>query len=309
MLWGGAVAQSGESAAAPPPAADLLQAFLKAPPAAVAALERTLRARGPSIAPLLRAARKAASVGTQARIDRLYRRLELDFHRAHVPKGMVYVPAGVVELPRTREPWGPRGKRAHVHAFYLDRTEVTVAAWRRWLDHLQAAGGPETLRRLGLRRPAAGGAGDLPATRLRWKDAARYAKEARRGRLPEAVEFERALRGSSISTYPWGEAMRAGQANLRDYGPGRLVAVASYPKGAGPFGVLDLVGNAAEWSATAVRQGRQGRYPLVLGGSFRDPPGPGLTWRGKPRMRARMGPDEASGTVGFRVARDAPKLP
>ncbi len=286
----------------------LILALLRAKPDDARPLERALRARGPKLAPLLRAARAKASAGGRARIDRLYRRIELDHHRAHVPKGMVYIPAGLFERPLAKAPYGPSGERGQVKAFYIDRTEVTVGAWRTWVDGLEARA-PGTIKRLRIHRPKASVAADLPIANVRWREARRYATEARGGRLPEADEFDRALRGSSIATYPWGETMRNAHANVRDVGPGWPVPVGSYPKGAGPFGALDLVGNVAEWSATHVAQGRSGRYPLVLGGSFRDSSHAELLWRAKPRMRARMGPEERSATVGFRVVSDVPKLP
>ncbi len=307
LLLAGAVARAdGPQAAAQPER--LLQALLEAPDAELKAHERALRRLGAPVAALVRARLAAAEGRPRARLERLLRRLELDWHRAKCPAGMIYVPAGAVEVPRDKEPWGPSGRRETVPAFYIDRTEVTVAAWRTWLARLDAAE-PRVAKRSGLYRPPGHVRGDLPVARVRWRDAARFAREARGGKLPTAAQFERALRGSSIATYPWGELLREGLANLRDTGPGRVQPVGSYPKGAGPFGALDLVGNVAEWTSTQVRQGRRGRYPLVVGGSFADRAEPALFWRGKARMTARMGPDEASASVGFRVVQDPPALP
>jgi formylglycine-generating enzyme required for sulfatase activity len=286
----------------------LVRALLAADQAQVPDLEARLRALGPPAAPALRAARAAAPELRRTRLDRVLALLLDDYRRRQAPAGMVYVPAGALEVPRTRAPWGPSGTRTHVGAFYLDRTEVTVGAWRRWLASLEA-GHEGAVAAAHLTVPPADAAADLPVTGVRYPDAVRYAREARGGRLPTAQEFERALRGAGVATYPWGEAMHPRWANLRDQGPGRPQRVGTHPHDVGPFGCLDLVGNVAEWSSTQVRQGTRGHYPLVLGGSFDQEPGPVLTWRGHDRMRARPGPRERVPWIGLRVARDVPDLP
>jgi len=288
----------------PATAAALVKAWLAAGAAERPACTRRLRAAGAPAAPALRAARKDANAATQKRIDVLLLRMRVDFERASTPSGMIYIPAGDLEVPRAKRPWGPSGARRAVPAFYIDRTEVTVARWRAWLAKLEAQEEGQPLR-LGLRRPSPGKDGRLPVTRVRHGGALKFARAAG-GRLPSADEFERALRGSGLSTYPWGETMRTGYANLRDHGPARVMPVGSYPLGVSPFGVLDLVGNVAEWSGTEVSQGTRGRYALLLGGSYTARPDPALTWRGQSRTRARIGPRERQPWIGFRLARTPP---
>lgn len=285
----------------------LVQTWLEASGSARGPLTSRLRALGAKAAPAVRAAEKGATAAQRKRLGRLLARLREDHQRAATPAGMIYIPAGLLEVPRGAAPWGPSGTRRHVDAFYLARTEVTVGQWRAWLAALERAQ-PGSPKRLGLYRPREDLDATLPATRVRHPDAERYARNAG-ARLPTADEFERALRGSGVATWPWGDRMRKGRANLLDQGPGGLTPVGSYPAGASAFGVLDLVGNAAEWSATFVAQGQRGRYALVLGGSYIDAPNAALTWRGLARNRARVGTRERQGWIGFRLARDAPALP
>jgi formylglycine-generating enzyme required for sulfatase activity len=83
--------------------------------------------------------------------------------------------------------------------------------------------------------------------------------------------------------------------------------VRSYPHAVGPWGGHDLVGNAAEWTATIVPHGRLDRRHVLFGGSYLDAPRPDLLWR-----RATRGlpfDDTRRPDVGFRVARDVPPLP
>ena len=286
-------------------------AFLRGTAAEQTRAAAEIRRRGRVYVGLLRTARKGAGAADPAlreRITRLLALIETDWQRAQTPEGMVYIPAGALEVPREKAPWGPSGARTQVAAFYIDKTEVTVAAWRAYRAWRAAQeGGAQAAARLW--DPPADMPGTLPVVRVRCTEARAYAADFRRGRLPTAAEFERALRGSGVSPWPWGSAAPTDRANLRDLGPGDLQPVGSYPSGASSFGVLDLVGNVSEWSSSEVAQGRVGRYPLVLGGSYRDRASPALTWRGRDRMQARIGPTERRPDVGFRVARSAPALP
>lgn len=310
LLAGGAGARAEE-----PPSAEkvtpeaLVARWLAAGAAGRPALEAELRRRGPSALAALRAVGPSATRAQRAGVGRIIARIRADWARKHVPEGMVYIPAGPLEVPRASAPWGPSGTRRVVPAFYIDRTEVTVAAWRGWIAALRKQGRDGAREAYLLWTPPEDMPGDLPITRVRWSEARRFA-EGRGGRLPSADEFERAMRGSGVSTWPWGMEARAGCANLRGFGPEKTLPVGSHPAGAGPFGVQDLVGNVAEWSSTTVTQGRRRRrYPLVLGGSYRDSPSDALTWRGHDRMRARTGPGERADWLGFRVVRDVPPIP
>ena len=287
---------------------DLVESFLTGNDDSRAYAEAEIRKRKTGCVELLRRVRPSVSAQQQERIDRLLRRITTDWQRARTPKGMVYVPAGALEVPRVKAPWGPSGTRVQVAAFYIDKTEVSVADWRAYLAWRTSQGEePSALHQLW--RPPADVPDTQPCANVRWVDAKHFAEAFRKGVLPTAEQFERALRGSGVAPWPWGAAPPKDRANLRDTGPGAPWAVGSVPAGASAFGVLDLVGNLAEWSATEVAQGRVGRYPLVLGGSFRDRPSTALTWRGKDRMRARVGPRERREWIGFRVAQPAPKLP
>ncbi len=65
-----------------------------------------------------------------------------------------------------------------------------------------------------------------------------------------------------------------------------------------PSGEVHAIG-ALDWAAIT----------LVLGGSYRDAPSSALVWCGLDRMRARTGPRERQGWLGFRVVRDVPPVP
>jgi formylglycine-generating enzyme required for sulfatase activity len=135
----------------------------------------------------------------------------------------------------------PRRTFTLSQGYCLDRTEVTVDAYRRCV----VAGACEAAT------PAFVGA-SLPMTNVRWLDARRFCAWTG-GRLPTEVEWEHAARGGDDRLYPWGD----GQADCRradvwtdgdgacnGYGPS---PVGSFPAGAAPSGALDMAGNVLEW--------------------------------------------------------------
>jgi formylglycine-generating enzyme required for sulfatase activity len=194
-------------------------------------------------------------------------------------------------------------------AFYLDRTEVSVAAY----DRCVAAGAcaPRSLEG-GARRFARP---ELPVTLVSFSDAEAYCR-FRGARLPSEAEFERAARGTNGRRYPWGERFHGRRANhgrlgldASDASDGfsELAPIASFPSGQTPNGLLDLAGNAAEWTSSAYAESHAvppspgwAGARVIRGGHFGSP---GAWLRGA--ARSPLGPDEARVYVGFRCAANA----
>jgi len=192
--------------------------------------------------------------------------------------------------------------RERVAGFWLSRTEVTVADYARCVSVGRC------------RAPAfEGGAArfaqpSFPVTLVTFDDAKRYCA-FRGGRLPSEAEFERAARGAARRPYPWGSSYHTKLSNhgrasvdpsdLSD-GFAELAPVGSFPDGATPEGILDLAGNAAEWTADAYAP-TYGAAPLadraVRGGSFVSP-------AAHVRAAARVGkaPETREPALGFRCA-------
>ncbi|MDI3422240.1 formylglycine-generating enzyme family protein [Streptomyces luteolus] len=183
-------------------------------------------------------------------------------HRLPAPQvDWVRVPAGIVargtaegDVPGVAERYRDTGvpvkwylkeaPRAEVHvpAFLIGRVPVTVGQWAEFAADTG--------------RPAPRGSADHPVTGVPWGEAVAYCGwiDALLGgvgvRLPSEDEWERAARGDDGREFPWGDEYRTGLANLVDLGMRTTTPVGSFPEGASPFGVLDMAGNADEWTST-----------------------------------------------------------
>lgn len=128
-----------------------------------------------------------------------------------------------------------------VASFAISRTPVAIETWRTFCA---TAGWPQPSG--DQRRPVDG---------LAWWEASAFCEWAAdvtglAVRLPTETEWERAARGDDAREYPWGDTFDRGCANLAELGVGHALPVGALPRGASPFGVLDLAGNVDEWTAT-----------------------------------------------------------
>jgi serine/threonine-protein kinase len=134
-----------------------------------------------------------------------------------------------------------------VKPFYMDIYEVTC---EEYLKFVKATGHRTPSNWIGQNYLK--GATKKPVTGVDWDDATAYAKWAGK-RLPTEEEWEFAARGTDGRRYPWGNVWRADVANAGTPNFGQLTDVGSYPDGRSPFGAMDMIGNAWEWTATEWR--------------------------------------------------------
>ncbi len=200
-------------------------------------------------------------------------------------------------------------------AFTLDRTEVTVGAYRACVER-GACGQPVSDSRhcSWLRDDPS-----LPMNCVTHAEAALFCA-ARGARLPTEAEWELAARGPRARLYPWGDepadCARAvstkGERTADTCGRDGPLPV-STTRGRGPSGAADLAGNVAEWVADFYDH----RHPKPSGEPDRDPRGPSagssfvvrgggwLSPRSHLRVTARSWASsvERGSNIGFRCAR------
>jgi formylglycine-generating enzyme required for sulfatase activity len=166
-----------------------------------------------------------------------------------------------------------------VAPFYLDRTEVTNAAFKRFLD----GHGEWTRERLPadrhngdyLKTWTSGlypqGEAELPVTFVTWQSAVAYCESVGK-RLPTEAEWESAAGGESRSEFPWGNDLPdKSRANWSATGLGKPAAVGSFPMSAG--GLYDMAGNVWEfmqdrWRDNYASASESPERRVIRGGSF-----------------------------------------
>lgn len=198
-------------------------------------------------------------------------------------QSLVEVPAGTIELGAPRTETGfrwdneQRAHRVEVAAFAIDRRPVTHDEF----DAFVAAGGYRERRfwnegdwawceRHDLRHPHSWSAvrrgervvrtllEDVPfelaaswPVSVSHAEAAAYARWCG-ARLPTEAQWRRAAHGAQDSQRPWPWGMTGFDATRgnADFRRGTPTPAGSSPHGASAWGVLDLVGNGWEWTAT-----------------------------------------------------------
>jgi serine/threonine-protein kinase len=210
----------------------------------------------------------------------------------------IATPTGeMVLVPPGEFLFGEKKERASLPAYYIDKTEVSNAAYAQFCketnhpvpDGFTAA------------KP------DFPVVNVTILDAIEYAKWTGK-RLPNAREWEKAARGVDGRTYPWGESADGAIANVNTK---QVEPVSSRPAAASPFGALNMVGNVWELvqQEATPSDSTRSRFTTdpneswyeIRGQSFAEPLQPAVLWDfGAVPARWK------DNNIGFRCVKDKP---
>jgi formylglycine-generating enzyme required for sulfatase activity len=163
--------------------------------------------------------------------------------------------------------------RVHVDAFQLARTHVTNA---QYAEFVTASGHQPPGHWLDGRMPEE--LAEHPVTYVDWHDARAFCQWAG-VRLPTEAEWEKAARGTDARIWPWGNQPPGAQHCNFENHLTTTNPISQYPCGASPYGVLDMAGNAWEWTQSLAgvypydaQDGREsdagGGARIVRGGSY-----------------------------------------
>ena len=257
-------------------------------------------------------------------------------HWSKVPEEMLEIPSGEFkwELSNGDEfisyPAVYEEEKVAVEGFFIDKYPVTNRQYHQFIK--KSGYWPEDtvnfLRHWVKGKPIKGDMAK-PVIFISFEDAKAYADWTGK-RLPTEIEWQYAAQTSDLRPWPWGEGegitrekqwvtntltvyrLSGVDSTLCNPGNGVLDTVGSYPAGANPFGLEDLVGSVWQMTNDEYDDGSY-NFVIMKGGSYFSP---GSSWwyvQGGPRelhyrqmlLRVSAG-FERNGTVGFRCSADGP---
>jgi len=250
---------------------------------------------------------------------------------AAAPPGMIRIPEGDYDFQvrgieieggndpglDVQYPWEDAARRFHSHrmhvrSFYIDRTPVTNAEFKKFLSAtLYHPTDDHNFLRDWKDGSYPKGWENKPVTWLSIEDARAYAAWAGK-RLPHEWEWQYAAQGQDNHAYPWGDWWNPAAVPVAEKGRQMTPPDDSdaHPAGASLFGVMDLVANVWQWTdeycdahtCAAILRGGSRYQPQ--GSRWYFPQAYRLSEHGKYLLMAPA--LDRAATVGFRCVQDVP---
>jgi formylglycine-generating enzyme required for sulfatase activity len=238
----------------------------------------------------------------------------------------VVIPEGPFLFGGSGDGGASSARSVHLSTYAIDRYPVTVAAYAGFI----AAGGYRERRfwsragwrfrcEKGLTKPrfwdepewAMCVVPNHPVVGVSAYEAEAYAA-FREARLPSEAEWEKAARGADGRRFPWGNEWIDDACGVRGQGPRATLSIGAYPRGASPYGLLDVVGCVWQWCADVADEDadpgdedphvdpddyEEGAKRVTKGGGWNN-----LQWSISCPGRNGYPPDAQFSNVGFRCA-------
>ena len=132
---------------------------------------------------------------------------------------------------------------------------------------------------------------NYPVVGISWYEAQAYCTYVG-GSLPSEKEWERVSRGMNGITFPWGEEYDINRANAAELNIGSLCPVGMFTNGQSEEGVLDLSGQAWEWTCDKFNEEKY----VLKGGTWRT----SLKYA-ETTYRFGLNPEVRDEFIGFRI--------
>jgi serine/threonine-protein kinase len=214
------------------------------------------------------------------------------------PASSLALPSGdMVLIPAGDFPFGKKNETLSTPAYYIDKTEVTNAAYAQFVKET----GHPAPKGFKNARP------EYPVVNVTITEARQFARWAGK-RLPQGIEWEKAARGTDGRKYPWGNDRRSDIA-VQGGVPLHAAAVDPAPS---PYGVLGLADNVWEliddqvkpsdgalnaFASLVPKATKDEPWCVIRGGSYLQPLAEAYEFGEVPeRFKA--------GDIGFRCVRD-----
>jgi formylglycine-generating enzyme required for sulfatase activity/energy-coupling factor transporter ATP-binding protein EcfA2 len=186
------------------------------------------------------------------------------------------IPAGEFWMGSERQDTEEPARRVYLDRFWIARVPITNAQYQFFVDatdtsvpdHWESGRPPKNME-------------SHPVVNVSWYDALTYCRwlseaTGKNITLPLEAAWEKAARGDKDKReFPWGDTFDATGCNNSELELGGTTPVGIFPKGASPYGVLEMAGNVWEWTRSICPKHRctAGNEPedpprVVRGGSF-----------------------------------------
>lgn len=161
------------------------------------------------------------------------------------PFEWIYISAGNVELQYAYKNMTKPVSR-DVVSFFVSKYPITIEQYELYIDETGKQPWSDVWHQKDNYYPL------HPMIDLFWHEAMSFVewfsnKCDYKVQLPTQIQWQRAAQGDDSRIFPWGNDKDFSKCNVLQSRIKHTTPVTAYPRGASPFGVMDMMGNVFEW--------------------------------------------------------------